>query len=870
VVSALFDINDDGQDHGYQATNGETFRLKLRQPLGVKSVFFQVYREGSDPSLGIAANPPRASSGAPLITLEGSTSGGTAAPSSPAGEVTGEAPDTGAHSYILRCVVDRGQRTLASGRVVQDPSLVHERGLYIAAGEGLRKIVATETNQFGVEGWADPLNALIANGATSGSFLAPGSGAVARSVASRLSDDIYVTDFMTAAEITDAYDETLLYDHAPALQAAIDYAMYRSAGLGKAKGPRVIVPAGVLRIDDTIHLGYGTDFRSVEFIGAGLRQGGEYHVSGCGTAIVAFFNDRPAVAISGGRSTVVRGMSIVQEKAGEHILSVANALNMSHLQPSAWVDPEFPASASSRYAPLAGIAIDPYSGVQPGTHYPDVTYPAFLGVTPQYGKLHSRNVLIEDVEINGFVVGIALQPANSDANGDFVKVRRAQIIFCVWGYSWGNTQARVQAIYDCIFAYCHTALTTVRHGLQIGNPQISVYSCSFEIGIQLLEITNLNYGQGPAFYGCFAEAMYKVGVCGAGDAQRQGMARFSSCEFGFTLWDQLGVPTWVFEWQGAVAQAIFENTWFYMAAARGGYLGFKAAGVSGEIEPGRCFIFNNCHFDGQDVDLDEPYQRAAYNATLRVVVSNGSMDLGGFSAMSGYVKTITGNVLQAAQFYTACQRSSRDLGLNVYAKRIKALGSGRDPGVPVAWGSVNLPGADVVSLTGRILVVDVPGITTASLMHTGGDVGDILVSGDNGVAFLVKSRTGTELTLEAMNGYDDDEELLESLPETCTFYPIHCRRYSLAAVVYGDLTYDSPTITNVTVGTGAFANIPTLFTIGDFLVMDDDVDEVINPQQANLVSYDNTAKTLTLGGNFQVNQVRRRITLWARPALPNV
>lgn len=873
--SALFDIENDGEDHGYAGTNGQSFSLKLRNPNGVGSVMFQVYREGSDPALGIAANPPRASSDAPLITLVGTSSGGAVSPATPAGEVEGTLPVSGAHSYIIRCVVDRGQRTLPNGRVVVDPSLVHERGIYIPAGDGLRKIVATETNQFGLEGWAQPMNALIANGTTSGSFLPPGSGAVARSVSSRLSEDIYVTDFMTEEERAAVFapnDITFPVNHQPAIQKAIDYAMYRSAGPGVGAGPSVVLPGGVYRIDDTLHLGYGTEFRGVQFRGAGMREGGNFDVSGTGTVIIATFNDRPAIAIQGARSTVVDGMTIVQQRQGAHILGVAqnDAANMAHLDPAAWVDPTFPASASSQYAPLCAIAIDPYSGVRPGVSYPDVTYPAHMGggAVPQYGKLHSRNVLIQNVHINGFVVGVALQPCNDDANGDFVKLRRVSFRFCVWGYSWGNTQARVNALYDGVFAYVHTALTTTRHGRQTGNPQIAVYSTSFEIGMQICEILNLNYGQGPTFTGCFAESMYSIGKLQGGNAFRTGGARFQSCEFGFTWWTRYGVPTYVLIFDGTTMQCVLDNCFFYMAATRGGYLAFKGSGA--DDEPAKSFRLTNCQRDGQDIDITDEYQRAAFNATMGIVVSRGSTCMDRFSVSSGHVSNIDTGAQETPRLNSEWQRAARVNCANVYATHIKALSAGADPGVPVRWKSAILPGAELVELDGRLLTVDMPGITTASLAQTGGDVGDVLVSTNNGVAFLVRSRTGTELLLEAMTGYDKDEELLESLPAECTFVPIHCRRYSIPTVVYADMTEGSDTLTNVLTGPGSYADIPANFTIGDYLVVDGDVDRCIQPQHARLASYDNGTKTLTFDGVFMYTQARRRITLWSRPPLPNV
>lgn len=691
-------------------------------------------------------------------------------------------------------------------------------------------------------------------------FLAPGTGPVRRSVSSRLADQIHVADFMTPAELQNAIDGSQIYDIQPAIQKAVDYAVYSNGR------PEVILPPGWLRIDRPIHLGYGTDFRSLIFKGQGQLQGG-----GGGTVIIAHFDDAPAIVIQGGRNTVVRDMVILQERGGAHILSMFDedaTYPMSDLNPNNWVDPTFPASANSRYAPQCGIAVDPYSGSVPTPKYPDVEYPAEMGAVPQYGKLLSRNVLIEDVWIQGFVVGVVIQP-NQDANGDFTKLRRVYFLFCVYGYSWGNSQARVDALYDCVFAYVHTSITSNKHGNQTGHPQIVVYSCSFEIGINIVEMLNLNYGQGPTFIGCYCEAMYRIGVFSAGNAIRQGGVRFTGCEFGFSLWERYGVPTGVLEWLGHSGQAIFDSCFFYLAAAGGGYLGFRAGGVSNEIEAAKCFQFTNCHVDGQDVPLTEGYQRTAYNATTRIVFNFGSTCLDRYSLTTGQITDVDSGSIQPVRLYSEWTRSNRSLVLPVYAQRIKALASGSDPGVHVAWKVQTINATSITSQVGRTLVIVVPTATTANLMHSGGDVGDILVAG-NGAAFLVKSRTGTNFTIEAVSGFDNNDNLLEELDAAPTFYTINCRRYSLNIVCYGDVTYGSDVMTNIINGAGPYPDIPTHFTVGDYLYCEHDVDMIIDPLNSRLVSFDNSAKTLTFAGPFQVTQTRRRITLWVRPAMPNV
>src|SRR5215471_8074418 len=99
MASPLFSIDADSGNQGYQASNSQVLNIKLRNPAGVRSVLFQVYSTIIDPALGVVANPPRASSGAPILTIVGATSGQAVSPVTPDGEVTIAMPVSGGHSW---------------------------------------------------------------------------------------------------------------------------------------------------------------------------------------------------------------------------------------------------------------------------------------------------------------------------------------------------------------------------------------------------------------------------------------------------------------------------------------------------------------------------------------------------------------------------------------------------------------------------------------------------------------------------------------------------------------------------------------------------------------------------------------------------
>jgi hypothetical protein len=161
MPTALFTINADSSDQGYDAEAEDVLTLRLKQlpPAGVATVLFQVFRAGGfDPDLGIAANPPRSSPGAPQLTLAGATSGQAVSPVAVDGAVTVTLPSEAGHSWIVRCVVNGGMGTLPDGRTGAVAGLVHERMIAVRDGNGCRAVVPTETTQYDDDGWAGALN----------------------------------------------------------------------------------------------------------------------------------------------------------------------------------------------------------------------------------------------------------------------------------------------------------------------------------------------------------------------------------------------------------------------------------------------------------------------------------------------------------------------------------------------------------------------------------------------------------------------------------------------------------------------------------------------------------------------------------------
>lgn len=169
---SLFSIDDDLTDQGYEGVAAQVLNFKLRSTVGVRSAQLQVWDANAfNPELGdILENPPRSSPSAPALTLSNGTATGQAVDFSPlSGEITCTLPSGVTASWLVRCVINGGQRVM-NGVVVRDPNLIHERMVVIRSGAGLRQLVATETRQqsdHGVAQWAEEVLAALGSVATS-------------------------------------------------------------------------------------------------------------------------------------------------------------------------------------------------------------------------------------------------------------------------------------------------------------------------------------------------------------------------------------------------------------------------------------------------------------------------------------------------------------------------------------------------------------------------------------------------------------------------------------------------------------------------------------------------------------------------------
>lgn len=327
-------------------------------------------------------------------------------------------------------------------------------------------------------------------------------------------------------------------DSAPALQAMINWRLYLRAGTPSARKP-LRVPSGTFLLNQPIELGYGETYYSYKLQGGGA---GFFEVAGQQTILLANFSDQPGLVVHGARHCEISGIRlhsagsawVIANNLGVAAGTGNDEINDDELED--WFDPAQPnRDPRNRYKPHAGIAVDPYAGVAPAGAYPSRTAarPAYLPAATRadYGKKESSDVWLEDLWIDGFAVGVAVQPSDYDGNGDFVASRGVMIKHCPLGFSNGNSQARQPAMNRVLFNRFHTMLTNNKHGRQIGQFGGVMADCAASSGINLIDFTHLAHVSPTVFDTWRVEEIHRIGHLALPGQVAGHALRFRACSF---------------------------------------------------------------------------------------------------------------------------------------------------------------------------------------------------------------------------------------------------------------------------------------------------------------------------------------------------
>lgn len=329
-------------------------------------------------------------------------------------------------------------------------------------------------------------------------------------------------------------------------QLAIQRAVYAAADVG-----RIYMPAGDYWIDDTIHLDHPDGpFISYTLEGGrpGMATGADPGVDARGvsykgglnrpTQINARFKDRPAIDISLARDTQIKNLSIkgLNQKAAEMYLPVGEVFHADeercrepNISPANWTSD---GCTRGRHNPYCAIATDGY-GREPGvikTYYGDRD----RYVPREYSTSGSSQILIEGVEIQQFVVGIAISPAGAPQN-DMIRIQQSSIKQCAYGVAVGTTQARGLHVKDNWITECYAAIDNVSFGEEIRAG--SKLNCTSNVYSKCRNVYRVSSrANGSAhFSGEYAENIIQLGHLGLGGNVGSGGSStvFTGCDYAF-------------------------------------------------------------------------------------------------------------------------------------------------------------------------------------------------------------------------------------------------------------------------------------------------------------------------------------------------
>ncbi|MCA1469232.1 hypothetical protein I6F09_15155 [Bradyrhizobium sp. IC3195] len=346
-------------------------------------------------------------------------------------------------------------------------------------------------------------------------------------------------------------------DDTEAIQMAIDCAIYEPAVPGT-----VLLPAGRYRVRKTLHIGYGNRFSTLTLLGETFQ-----HATGreaTNSLIEPSFHDSPCINVQGGRRVHIRRLAL--RGVNHDYLTSKYDLIPDRTNRASWFGDSVQFLANNRTAPYAGIAIDAYAGKPGKFSYPPVHYPAYSGITTQYEKNFSSHVFIEDCQINGFGVGIIVQPSHvpDASNGDFLTIRDCDISYNVTGVALTQSDARCNNIENCRIHFCHTALDGVNFGNGRGAWMGVISGCSFDNVALLLDIDVGGRlpqgGSSPIFLGCYGESIHSLGSFLPSESRLSGTITFDHCKFQFSVKRQEFSPKVLLA--GSRGKAVFRSCLF--------------------------------------------------------------------------------------------------------------------------------------------------------------------------------------------------------------------------------------------------------------------------------------------------------------------
>lgn len=670
-----------------------------------------------------------------------------------------------------------------------------------------------------------------------------------------------------------------------AIQACIDYVLYYK------KGGRITLGHGMHKITKTLHLGYGNTYTSIDFMGSGVMFAGD---AGRGASGIApTFTNGPAINIQAARN-VRLDRFFIGGKLMKHIVDN----NFAYLNVAPTLDDTVAANwdsaslaiADKRYAPYAGITIDAYAfdGAAPADPYPDPGRPAYvpgghLGAYPAALNNMSSDFEFKDMEIQGFTVGVMLNPSNKPTQGDFCKLTGMVITNCKYCFSFGNHQARNTTLANCNFAKYFQAYTNRVHGNKTGQGVGTILNTAFGAGIDVLNI-ELAYGSSLTLINSYNEAQWRFGSI-VTSGNNDSPITVIDCKFALTMGGMTGDAA---DTRGLPAAHIY-NEAVPGSGSQGGAVRF----VNGSIQVDKVLSSAGVlvEFDGTKITSNEvvaapatQYIREGYNATAGVVVNKLNARLYEQRISHGRINLDTGTV-QASITNRRAQDSTPQTRVwcsSIWDERLAAsLDQLDDDYIPRGRPArvIDKTTFTAYSWSGKELTFEFVGATRSFHGQVYGlGPGGVMHDPVTGSVFFIRSAVegGGKLTVIAVlqNNYKDDgvggiTRVTAINLATDNWHVAHGRYFTLPYSQLGTITSASNTITAVQNGEGT-----TLLTgnivVGDYMEFDAQKSGAFSEAGQLITAFDNAAKTITLSSTANFTENRVRLARFVRQLAANV
>ncbi|MEM9060188.1 MAG: hypothetical protein AAGD13_06960 [Pseudomonadota bacterium] len=644
-------------------------------------------------------------------------------------------------------------------------------------------------------------------------------------------------------------------DDTQAIQMAIDFAIYENPPTNSAQPVEVLILGPRCLITDTIHLGYGEAIHGVNVRGIGRKRRGESVY--VGTALIATFTDRPIVNFQGIRGGLLRDIWI----EGALDFSGIDFKDYSITLETTWDA----LGGNGRYNPYAGISVDAFSGPRPVGSYPDANYPDFLGVQPQYDKVFSSDIRIENIGVRRVNTALVLQPGDHDANGDFLKVVNCNFEDCKYGISIGNGQSRNVEIRNLLGAGMFVTFANDVHGRRSGRfgGPIENVSLGRFIG-RVFEFGSTTELGTTLFTTLYVESMDRIGDL-VGDTSSEGALTFDSCLFSFRHNDDRGHPANIIGNTNS-SDIVFRGCRFVNAPS---VYSFKLPRVT--------MIQCSASPSDRDNGTVPLFEAFAHNATSGGVVLdplNLRPQQIRFSLVDLETGVIGDDIGTEEGFY---QTTGRDRCIPLAIWEFARQSERYSPPTRKRFNYYERTRGvhfSSVDLTGRTLTLEFVSLSDHEAMRFGVLPGDIIRDRNTGMIFFIRSRVGTTVIAEAQNNYRDTGggtfvtlEPFETESGGLQF--INARLYTPSYLTLGDFAAGSNVATAVARSDGFSTYLNTDVAVGDYLFIDQDADRVLVNGESEVVSIDTAGDTMTFAGNARNSATRKGLTQWIRTPPPN-